>query len=111
MPSINWEDFNYPFFFKIIHYSPDEIPANKAPLINVQLRQVKIVIIICIINLVNNILEVALWKNKKDDIPATRIVASIFNCIIFLPLLLALFYRLLLTLLKDNSYFNIYKYM
>ena len=113
MPQINWEDYNYPGFFKIIHYQPDEIPANKAPLINVQLRQLKIVLIICIINLVNNILEVALWKKKtKDDkIPATRIVASIFNFIILLPLLLGLFYRLLLTLLKDNSYFNIYKYM
>lgn len=26
---INWEDFNYPPFFKLIHYSPADLPADK----------------------------------------------------------------------------------
>jgi len=86
--NIKWENFNYPPFIRLIHYDPDEIedPATRSL---VKKRNLTFILnlVVSVINFINAIAQVAV------GFTGLRILFSVLNILIFVPVTLFTFYK------------------
>ena len=87
---INWEDFNFPPYLKLIHYDFDEVDASHHKDYVQKLYQSYILWVAWgLLNFLVNIVVVA----SSDDYSGKRIFYAIFNFGVFQPLGLFVFYK------------------
>ena len=86
-PNIRWENFNYPPLLKIVHYDLSELePPHKGV---VRLLNITFILtfVVSIINFINSIAQTAV------GFTGLRILYSILNLVIFIPISLFAFYK------------------
>jgi len=86
--NIKWDNFNYPPLIKLIHYDPNEIEdlATRSLVKKINLTFV-LNLVVSLINFLNSIAQVAV------GFTGLRILFSVLNILIFVPVTLFTFYK------------------
>lgn len=86
--NIKWENFNYPPFIRLIHYDPNEIEdlATRSLIKKINLTFI-LNLVVSLLNFINSIAQVAVGFS------GLKILFSVLNILIFVPVTLFTFYK------------------
>ncbi len=101
--NIKWENFNYPPFIKLIHYDPNEIEDLEIRSLIKKINLTFVLnLVVSLINFINSIAQVAV------GFTGLRILFSVLNILIFVPLTLFTFYKGYRGLVYDRKQLRYY---
>jgi len=85
--AIEWTDFNYPPLLQVVHYDPNELPERAASISRCLCLVYHLIIMLCLVNLVDTIVLVALV-----GAPWTWIVQSLLHVLLLPSFAFVVFY-------------------